>query len=302
MGSMMVMILRSAWLAIESTWDLGYNNAQDLEKTMDEGGMRRRNPRRSRVNRAAAALLQRERDVVGQLLARMAAPHVLQVGHWGSGPPVIERAKAACLVLATPWWPRGLSGMMPVVVCEPEELAVASESMDVVLLLHALDRSAQPHAVLREADRVLAPQGRLLITTRNPTSLWGLAHALGKRSRRGVPGQRRLLDWLALLGYEIETVRGVWFGPPTHLGADSAVARWVETHAAHALAPFGAVSVVVARKRIMRPMVIPLRPRRQRRLLGRGAVVATLHAKRPAHQGTAGTECLPAPGWHDASH
>lgn len=261
--------------------------------------MRQHHPRHHLENRAAAALLQRERDVVGQLLARMAAPYVLQVGHWGSSPPVIERVKAACIVLATSWWPRGLAGMMPVLVCEPEELAVASASMDMVLLLHVLDHSKQPHAVLREADRVLAPQGRLVITMHNPTSLWGMLHAWGRRPRQVVPGQRRLLDWLALLGYEIETVRGVWFGPPTHLGADSAVARWVERRAAHALAPFGAVSVVVAKKRVMRPLVIPLRPRRQRRLLGRGAVVATLHAQRPTPHGHVDAACLPEPDWHD---
>lgn len=267
---------------------------------MDENGMGQHSLRRNRANRAAAALLQRERDVVGQLLARMAAPYVLQVGYWGAGPPVVERAKAACIVLATSWWPRGLSGMMPVLVCAPEELAVASESMDVVLLLHALDRSAQPHAVLREADRVLAPQGRLVITTHNPTSLWGIAHALGKKSRHGVPGHRRLLDWLALLGYEIETVRGVWFGPPTTLGADSSLARWVERRAARALAPFGAVCVVVAKKRIMRPMMIPLRPKRQRRLLGRGAAVVSLQTRRLAPHGVPGGEQLPVPDLPDA--
>lgn len=261
--------------------------------------MRQRHPRHQPENRAAAALLQRERDVVGQLLARLAAPYVLQVGHWGSAPPVIERAKAAYVVLATSWWPRGLAGMMPVLVCEPEELAVASESMDMVLLLHVLDHSSQPHAVLREADRVLAPQGRVVITMHNPLSLWGMMHAWGRRRRQVVPGQRRLLDWLALLGYEIETVRGVWFGPPTHLGANSALARWVERRAAHALAPFGAVSVVVAKKCIMRPLVIPVRQRRKRHLLGRGAVVATLHAQRPTPHGHGGTEYLPEADCHD---
>lgn len=34
--------------------------------------------------------------------------------------------------------------------------------------------SIDPHAALREVERVLVPEGRVVISGLNPTSLWGL--------------------------------------------------------------------------------------------------------------------------------
>ena len=38
---------------------------------------------------------------------------------------------------------------------------------------HVLERSADPHACLREVARVLIPEGQVLITGLNPLSFWG---------------------------------------------------------------------------------------------------------------------------------
>jgi SAM-dependent methyltransferase len=62
--------------------------------------------------------------------------------------------------------------------CQPEQLPIASQSLDLVALPHLLEFSAHPHQVLREAERVLRPEGRLLIAGFNPLSLWGLRRAL----------------------------------------------------------------------------------------------------------------------------
>ena len=42
------------------------------------------------------------------------------------------------------------------------------------MLPHALEWSVDPHATLREVERVLVPEGRVVICGLNPTSLWGL--------------------------------------------------------------------------------------------------------------------------------
>ena len=103
-------------------------------------------------------------------------------------------------------------------VLDSVALPFAESSLDLVLLPHTLEASANPHATLREVARVLVPEGRLLITGFNPSSLWGLqqgsrnlVRSMGSQCAPFIPevddflGQRRLRDWLQLLGLEIET-------------------------------------------------------------------------------------------------
>src|SRR5690606_29608016 len=60
-------------------------------------------------------------------------------------------------------------------VIEPESLPFESQSIDLLVLPHVLECSSDPHQVLREAERVLMPEGRVVITGFNPWSLWGLS-------------------------------------------------------------------------------------------------------------------------------
>lgn len=85
-----------------------------------------------------------------------------------------------------------------------EQWPLADESVDVVLLQHAIDFSPHPHALVREAGRVLVPNGYLLIMAFNPYSLWGLARWMNVFSAQ-LPwashpvGHHRMGDWLKLL-------------------------------------------------------------------------------------------------------
>jgi len=54
---------------------------------------------------------------------------------------------------------------------EPVQLPLASQSIDLLALPHVLEFSAQPHAILREAERVLRPEGSIAISGFNPLSL-----------------------------------------------------------------------------------------------------------------------------------
>ena len=92
-------------------------------------------------------------------------------------------------------------------------LPFATETVDCVLLAHALEAAATPHAVLRETVRVLRPQGRLLIVGFNPWSLLGARLAVIPWRERWLSLQR-VKDWLALL--EMSVVEGQFavFMPP----------------------------------------------------------------------------------------
>ena len=64
---------------------------------------------------------------------------------------------------------------------EPVALPFPAASLDLLVLPHTLELSIDPHAALREVERVLVPEGRVVISGLNPTSLWGL------RQRRARP-------------------------------------------------------------------------------------------------------------------
>ncbi|QFU75971.1 class I SAM-dependent methyltransferase [Halioglobus maricola] len=114
----------------------------------------------------------------------------------------------------------GTAGML----CDAGELPLASDSVDVIVAHHSLEFSTNPHQVLRELQRVLTPQGHLLIVGFNPLSFRGLgllAKRLGRYSpwRRHHPvSQNRLYDWLRLVGCDpdsssfLHTVPGIGGG------------------------------------------------------------------------------------------
>jgi SAM-dependent methyltransferase len=90
-----------------------------------------------------------------------------------------------------------------------EELPFATQSIDLVVMPHILEFAQEPHQVLREVDRVLVPEGQVVITGFNPASLWGLRQwltRLGMRPYLPRDGQflrlPRIKDWLKLLSFE----------------------------------------------------------------------------------------------------
>ncbi|OHC87182.1 MAG: methyltransferase type 11 [Sideroxydans sp. RIFOXYD2_FULL_59_7] len=98
------------------------------------------------------------------------------------------------------------------------ELPFDSASLDLVLMPHVLEFSDNPHQIIREVERVLMPEGNLIISAFNPFSLWGMHRALGRK--QGYPwdahfiGLTRLKDWLALLGFEVVGGRFAAYAPP----------------------------------------------------------------------------------------
>ena len=141
-------------------------------------------------------------------------------------------------------------------------LPFPASSLDLVVLPHSLELNPDPHATLREVERVLVPEGRVVICGFNPASLWGLRQRRAHLCRRlgfgelFMPdagefiGYWRLRDWLRLLSFEVESGRFGCYRPAVRTdtwlrrfeGMDRAGERWWPI--------FGAVYFIVAVKRV----------------------------------------------------
>ena len=171
--------------------------------------------------------------------------------------------------------------------CEFDALPFPADSIDLVVLPHSLEFAHDPHLLLREVERVLRPEGRVVITGFNPASLWGLRQRLA-RVRLGMGlghaspylpregefiGYWRLRDWLRLLGFHIEGGQFGCWRPPL------ATARWLERFewmdrlGERWWPVLGAAYALVAVKRVHGMRLVGLAQRR-RKAPTRAAVVA----------------------------
>ena len=90
---------------------------------------------------------------------------------------------------------------------DPAYLPFAENSIDLVVLPHVLEFTDNPHAILREAYRVLRPEGQVVLSGFNPFSLWGIKRYFGREQTQpwngNFVGLYRMKDWLSLLGFEV---------------------------------------------------------------------------------------------------
>jgi SAM-dependent methyltransferase len=139
---------------------------------------------------------------------------------------------------------------------EASELPFANESLDLVILPHVLEFAADPHRVLREVDRVLRPEGRLVISGFNPASLWGARQYLSRLI--GSPylprdGQFisliRIKDWLQLLNYSLDRGHFGCYKLPLNRQSSMSRMNFMEPMGNRWWPIFGAVFLVSAIKR-----------------------------------------------------
>lgn len=138
---------------------------------------------------------------------------------------------------------------------DPSECPLAENSVDLLVLAHALEFHPQPQRILREAERVLIPEGRLVIIGFNPLSLWGARRRL-PQCPEGAPWNghylalTRLKDWLALLGFEIERGHFGRYAPPFKNPQWYHRWRWIEKAGDRWWPIAGGVYIIRAVKRI----------------------------------------------------
>jgi SAM-dependent methyltransferase len=170
-----------------------------------------------------------------------------------------------------------------VFVSESGMLPFPGDSVNAIVIHHGLDITSRPHDMVREAGRVLAPGGHLVVAGFNPWSLWGLRRFASSR-RGSFPwngnfiAPHRLTDWLRVLGFTLDNVRYFLLRPPIpDVGFWDRT--WCQKLRSRVDLPLGGAYVACARKQ-----AVIMRPVRERRRVLRPAVIGMPMPKPTARQ------------------
>jgi SAM-dependent methyltransferase len=173
--------------------------------------------------------------------------------------------------------PTCLVGSMP-------ELAFQTESLDLLVLAHALEVCEDPHHLLREAQRVLIPEGKLVILGFNPFSLWRLRKRTRSLNRFPPAGHHwislpRIKDWLKLLNFDLGGAGASAFGaflPPVETEKWLGRLKWMDPAGRRWWPMAGGVYFLMAVKRVHHMQLIGPSWRDKKQLsTGRAAAAST---------------------------
>ena len=203
-------------------------------------------------------LLNELEERINPILSTTFGYYSLQIGC----PGIAERLQESCRVKHQ--FTLDDLGLPAKVHANPSMLPIASDSVDLVILMHHLSNTGEPHAVLREAFRILIPEGKLVIIDFNPTSLWGLRNFFQSWLEH-VPFKghfytaRRIDDWMRLLGFDQDRFFRVGYLPPIQKPSITRHMSWLEKGTRNWLPVLGALNLLVYSKNIS-----PLTPVRHR--------------------------------------
>ena len=218
------------------------------------------------------AVLQAEAELMVEALDDVFGWELLQLGLWGRRDSLLSGCRTRRHAVVANEKSRLTDAD---VAARLSQLPISNGAVDAVILPHTLEFETDPFAVVREADRVLAGEGHLVVLGFRPYSLWGFrSTAISRGYPPGLKrmlGVRRVADWLELLGYDVSVTRNYLFTPPwgnsaPRSGVPSPLLRrgWIKPW------PAGAY-LLKARKRVY--TLTPIRPRTRERAQGIGGLV-----------------------------
>ena len=221
------------------------------------------------------ALLETEVTRLNGILSNLFGYHLVQVGQIGDADLLAGSRITHHMVLGGD----GESSGRVCLYARADALPLASDSTDVIVLPHTLEFEADPHQVLREVERVLIPEGHVVILGFNPWSLWGLWRLFLRRGAYppwcgNFRGLTRIKDWLALLGFDTIEEHGYFFRPPLQNARIMQKLHFMEGAGARGWPALAGCYLLVARKRVA--TLTPIKPSwRRSRLVSAGAVEPT---------------------------
>ena len=225
------------------------------------------------------AVIAAESELLTEALEDAFGWEFLQVGAWGAARELIAGARTRRQTVVAP----STLASGADIIARPSQLPVVSDSVDGVLLPHTLEFASDPYAILREVDRVLIGEGQLTVLAFRPMSLWGL-RARGTRDgyppgMRRILSERRVRDWLVLLGFEVVAARRyLYVSPWSRAEPADGSAKLLRRGLLNPL-PAGAY-LLKARKRVY--TLTPVRPRFKEKPAVLGGLVKPT-TRQPSH-------------------
>jgi SAM-dependent methyltransferase len=167
-------------------------------------------------SRLGKALMEEEQACLEEKAASIFGYHLVQIGSPSSGFEPLRRSPARNRVIVHAEAASGVD-----IAADHRFLPLASDTIDGVILPHTLDFSPDPHQLVREVERVLIPEGKVVLSGFNPWSHWGIGRVFRKGSGQ-MPwcshffSLKRVQDWFTLMGFDLEEVTYLHYRPPLH--------------------------------------------------------------------------------------
>jgi SAM-dependent methyltransferase len=202
---------------------------------------------------------------VGEMWPNMRGERVLVLGY---GVPLLRllSQQAAAVYAFMPaaqgvsYWPRDGANISSLV--EIDRLPLPDNSIDRVILLHALEGLAEPALLLREVWRVMKGGGRLLTIVPNRRGLW--AHSDSTPFGTGQPySPSQIRNALHNQGFLIEQRRYALYALPVASRLGLSLADKIEKYGALLFPGFGGVLLLEASKQPYVPFVVQAQVQRR---------------------------------------
>ena len=259
-----------------------------MTTTVEVSSNRRRGINEWFAQMPGSLVLECEIDILSRTLPDMFGYHLLQVGRLGDVDMIGASRILNRMIVDIDGTQRPSS--YATIRGTAQALPIESDAVDVVVLPHVLEFEQTPHEALREAQRVLVPEGHIVIAGFNPWSLMGVwrsaLHRSGDAPWSGhFLGLNRLKDWLALLGFDVTLVESLFFRPPFNNHRLMDRLRGVERVGEKLGGSLGAGAyVLVGKKRVS--TLTPIKPKwsARRRLVSVGIVEPTARVARSQRQ------------------
>lgn len=219
-------------------------------------------------------VIQAERAILGSLLTGTYGKHAILIGV-PAQEELLKLFDFPCRSLLAPSY----SQLQELRVIESSfhELPIASGSIDLVVLPHALELVDNPRQLLAEACRIVKPEGHLIICGFNPFSLWGLKKIFRQQesifSALHFLKMRLVKEWLNLSDFELVKETTTFYRPPLQNQQILKKLQFLEQLGSQCHLPVGGVYILMAKAK-----VIPLTPIRLRwkQTLAKVAVPTTI--------------------------
>ncbi len=147
---------------------------------------------------------------------------------------------------------KNLSNKDGTIVCKFNDLPLASDSIDAVLLPHILEKSPNPASIIAELQRVLIAEGTLIVLGLNPFSPWGLQNYFKKNLFEQLYFHRigKVRQWLQQAEFDIEHIKTFYYRPI--LANEEALKRLklLETLGQCCFPRSGSIYFIFARKKV----------------------------------------------------